>query len=1156
MSYKHVSAGSALAALLTITGPQLLGQSTSPAGSVDSTEDETVVLSPFVIESSEDADSYRATNTLAGTRIRTELKDVGSAISVVTQKFLQDTNSRKADDLLVYTTGTEVAGQGGNFLGQGDGAVLTDTNRRSPNANTRVRGLDEADNTRDFFLSDIPWDSYNVGRVDLQRGPNAILFGIGSPAGIINASLNSAAFKDSNKVELQFGSYDSTRATADFNKVLLANELAVRVSLLRDDTNYRQEPAYKDDERVYGAVKWDPKAFQHNGMRTSIRFNYEKGHIDSNLPRNSPPLDAITPWYTVLGKRTFDARTSTDVVNSLDAPERHWYGAPGNRVYDGVVTAYNGSTPGISYQTQVNPYPDATATVPSTVVGNNTFRGIRTYDSYGNAAFPAGVIGAYRAKSLTDRSIFDFYDNLLEGDNKHEFNDFRAYNLSVSQTFLDGKVGFEFAHDNQNANWGYSNFLSGDAAAITVDVMDTLVNGQANPNVGRVMTIAGGGGAGMFWQDREREVNRLTGYYDMDFKDLMGRESTLGKILGRNVFTGLWSRQENNSQFRSGPRHFLSPDYVAVKRSSDGVVDQLSQASRNDIFYMYLGGDVSGRNSASGINASRVNGIIQPVTGSTINVYNNTTAAWTDVPLLVHNNDILPRGSRTYADAELTESIVDSKALVWQGYLFDGHIVPMYGWREDEEEFKRGAAAKVGGVAQTNDPMWKLPEDGDVIGGQTQTWSVVAHAPRSLMDKLPGGLGLSVFYNESENFRPDAGRRDILGNPVASPAGSTKDYGITLSAFDEKLILKVNRYKSQMTNANIRGSLGGGQYLIGAVEAWGQQAASKFREAAAGGTATWPASEVYGTASDGTVVTWRPAGALQGTSGNWQYSQAEIDATAARMNASINAWYATQAPAAFQQFWGMSNYAAGGGSWSEPSALAVTGDTASEGWEYELIANPIRGLNVSVNAAKTSARRFNLAQSYVDWINKRWADFQGPAGEMRLWGGDDDSSTFYGGDAAHGGETARAKYGRETMASFNLWKALEQSDVPELRPWRFNVVANYDFQSDRLRGFNVGGSYRWQDKSVTGFPVIANPDGSYRYDVDRPYKGESEDVTDLWVGYQRKLTDRIHWRIQINVRNVFYDDGLVPVTVQPDGSPAAYRIPEPRTWYVTNTFTF
>ena len=100
---------------------------------------------------------------------------------------------------------------------------------------------------------------------------------------------------------------------------------------------------------------------------------------------------------------------------------------------------------------------------------------------------------------MLDDSIFDFYDKLLEGDNKREWNDFDALNLAFSQTFLGGIVGYEFVYDRQNAEWGYDNFLSGDAAVITVDMIETLTDGSANPNVGRPYTIAGGGDAGGYW---------------------------------------------------------------------------------------------------------------------------------------------------------------------------------------------------------------------------------------------------------------------------------------------------------------------------------------------------------------------------------------------------------------------------------------------------------------------------------------------------------------------------------------------------------------------------------------------------------------------------------------------------------------------------------
>lgn len=122
-------------------------------------------------------------------------------------------------------------------------------------ANTRVRGLASADNLRDFFLTDIPWDSYNVGRVDLQRGANSVLFGIGSPAGIINSSVNTAAFPDSNEVEAEFSSFGSVRLSADFNKELIEDTLALRLSVLDNAKNYKQKPAFRDDQRIFVAIR-------------------------------------------------------------------------------------------------------------------------------------------------------------------------------------------------------------------------------------------------------------------------------------------------------------------------------------------------------------------------------------------------------------------------------------------------------------------------------------------------------------------------------------------------------------------------------------------------------------------------------------------------------------------------------------------------------------------------------------------------------------------------------------------------------------------------------------------------------------------------------------------------------------------------------------
>ena len=418
----------------------------------------------------------------------------------------------------------------------------------------------------------------------------------------------------------------------------------------------------------------------------------------------------------------------------------------------------------------------------------------------------------------------------------------------------------------------------------------------------------------------------------------------------------------------------------------------------------------------------------------------------------------------------------------------------------------------------------------------------MAHLPQSIRSKLPGNLGVSLFYNKSHNFQPDAGRRDILGNSVASPTGDTKEYGFAIEALNDKLILRVTRYDTKVTNATLDSGGIGGQYLIGAVEAWGQKSAYEFKNSIApGGPLVGNASTLFGIATNGGQVTWQPDGPVLGnaTSG-FTYSQAVLDATYAKEKASIDAWYATQVPASFQTAWALSNYSTTAGQTNfGASGLVVTGDTVSKGTEFELTATPIKGLDITLNASKTSASRLNPAKSYVEWITKRWDEFKGPAGDMRLWGPQDD---LVGPGET---ETARGKYSRETIAGYNLFRALEGSDVPELRPWRFNVVGNYTFQNDSpLKGLNVGASYRWQQANTTGFPVIIRA-GTMVFDVAHPYKGSTEGVTSFWIGYERKITNKVKWRIQANVRDVFANDKLLKVTVQPDGSYGSFRIPEP-----------
>ena len=108
-------------------------------------DDEVYELSPFAVDA-QDNTGYRATSTLAGTRLKTELRDLGGAISVMTQEFFEDTGATDAESALAYGLNTEISGANGNFADVALSAGVSDTtdSRREPHKSNRVRGLAEA----------------------------------------------------------------------------------------------------------------------------------------------------------------------------------------------------------------------------------------------------------------------------------------------------------------------------------------------------------------------------------------------------------------------------------------------------------------------------------------------------------------------------------------------------------------------------------------------------------------------------------------------------------------------------------------------------------------------------------------------------------------------------------------------------------------------------------------------------------------------------------------------------------------------------------------------------------------------------------------------------------------------------------------------------
>src|ERR1039457_358524 len=113
-----------------------------------------------------------------------------------------------------------------------------------------------------------------------------------------------------------------------------------------------------------------------------------------------------------------------------------------------------------------------------------------------------------------------------------------------------------------------------------------------------------------------------------------------------------------------------------------------------------------------------------------------------------------------------------------------------------------------------------------------------------------------------------------------------------------------------------------------------------------------------------------------------------------------------------------------------------------------------------------------------------------------------------------------------------------------------------------FRSVNIGGSIRYTDREVIGYPPSGDPTlpPPYLPNLSAPEYAPSQTYYDLWVGYHRKLTKKIGWNIQLNVENVGRGNYLIPVSYQAPingvAQPAFYRIGPTQGFTVKNVFSF
>ncbi len=229
-------------------------------------DDNTIILSPFEVIS--DSKGYLASNSASGTRLNSRLEDLASPISVVTKQQLADTASVDLND--IFRSETNVEGFYQYTESTFDNNRMIDTASNNPEANNRIRGIGQANITAGGMnvSGGTPIDTYNIDSVEINRGANSNIFGIGSTSGTVNLNLAAGNLaKDFTKASFMTDNLGRLRETFDINRVLLRNKLAVRVLGAYDQLGFVREPAFSDTKRFTIAAR--AQLFKRTSVKVS-----------------------------------------------------------------------------------------------------------------------------------------------------------------------------------------------------------------------------------------------------------------------------------------------------------------------------------------------------------------------------------------------------------------------------------------------------------------------------------------------------------------------------------------------------------------------------------------------------------------------------------------------------------------------------------------------------------------------------------------------------------------------------------------------------------------------------------------------------------------------------------------------------------------------
>lgn len=229
-----------------------------------------------------DSAGYRVEAVGSATKTLTPMRDIPQSIAVITREQIRDQSLQSIADVITYVPGIS------SHPGEGNRDQIV------------IRGNST---TADFYINgvrdDVQYmrDLYNVERMEVLKGPNAMIFGRGGGGGIINRVTKEAAFSPLREFTLQGGSFGNKRATVDFNQPF-GDMAAFRLNGVYENSGSFRRFVGRERYGVNPTLRLAP------GEHTSVTFGYEYFHDERTADRGVPSYQgrpAAVPVSTFFG---------------------------------------------------------------------------------------------------------------------------------------------------------------------------------------------------------------------------------------------------------------------------------------------------------------------------------------------------------------------------------------------------------------------------------------------------------------------------------------------------------------------------------------------------------------------------------------------------------------------------------------------------------------------------------------------------------------------------------------------------------------------------------------------------------------------------------------------------------------------------------------